>query len=110
MKLITRQDIINSIPSRLRRTYGRDRRPMVGDLSPQEIANRLDEMDDPTREDALRLMSGWPDWTTNECDECGEDCEALVQMGEEPDYDARWQELCASCLKSALNLLQEESE
>jgi len=45
-------------------------------------------------------------WTKNACDVCDRQFSALIRIGDEPDYDARWQDLCVDCLTSALETLK----
>jgi len=56
-----------------------------------------------TRAQLLLAMGGGDNWGINECDECGKDADVLMRFGDEPDYEARWQDLCAACLCSALD-------
>lgn len=46
-----------------------------------------------------------PGWGKLDCDECNESVEILIHFGDEPDYDARWWYVCASCLSKAATLL-----
>lgn len=41
-------------------------------------------------------------WAELECDHCGKQVEVVAAFGDEPDHDARWQELCAECLALGL--------
>jgi hypothetical protein len=45
-----------------------------------------------------------------ECDGCGKHKDALVQVGEEEDYDSATCRLCAACLKKALALFQNKEK
>ena len=51
-----------------------------------------------------------PSWAENRCDECGEDFDTILHIGEDVDYDARWQCLCAGCLMKAVGVLAEYKE
>jgi hypothetical protein len=42
------------------------------------------------------------------CDECGEDSDTLVQVGEEPDIESSTAELCLGCVKKAYDLISGE--
>jgi hypothetical protein len=53
--------------------------------------------------DAAIGTAGWGSLT---CDECGEDHEHLIRLGEEPDYDARWVDLCRACLMRSAALAE----
>lgn len=40
-----------------------------------------------------------------QCDECGVESEALVHIGDEPDYEVRYLRLCRDCLGVAFRLI-----
>lgn len=44
---------------------------------------------------------GTTGWAKNECDECNGDFETILQLGQTPDYDNRWWNMCAGCLAKA---------
>jgi hypothetical protein len=46
----------------------------------------------------MHKVIGTGGWAKNECSECGTDCAVLMHIGDEPDYEARYVELCAGCL------------
>ena len=56
-----------------------------------------------TREelDALGLKG----WGVLDCDECNKPAKAVVHLGEEIDYEARWWRVCKTCLAKAQALL-----
>jgi hypothetical protein len=35
------------------------------------------------------------------CDACGKDVDAIMRIGDEPDYEARYIDLCVDCLSHA---------
>jgi hypothetical protein len=45
-------------------------------------------------------------WASLTCDGCGEDKYRILRLGDEPDYEARWQDLCLDCLEDAKNQLE----
>lgn len=45
-------------------------------------------------------------WTENKCDECGLDRVYLLRIGAQPDYDARWLDLCEDCLLESVGKLK----
>lgn len=72
---------------------------------PQEIYDKMIKLDVNTCTVAqFNEAMGRTDWTSNHCDECGEDFDTLVHIGNEPDYDARYQRLCSDCLSKALGM------
>ena len=54
-----------------------------------------------TREEMSAAVCKDGSWGANPCDECSKDSPALIRFGDEPDYEARWQDLCVDCLKLA---------
>lgn len=104
MKLITRQSKVEpAIEGFLKnypfyKSYGgywtEERLAAVSSLDP----------DTATPADVARVMN--EHHVENRCDECEQDFDTLVQIGQEPDYDARWLCLCEGCLKSAASLLK----
>jgi hypothetical protein len=57
--------------------------------------------------DAVDRVIGNGSWTdTPTCSECGRaGLPAVVQVGEEPDYDSRTAWLCGDCLRRAIDLI-----
>ena len=49
---------------------------------------------------------GVTDWASLKCDECSADCELLVRIGDEPDYDNRWIDVCVNCLRTAVKMAE----
>jgi len=61
--------------------------------------------------DAVDLAIGNGSWTeVPQCNGCGvERAPAVVQVGEEPDYDSATAYLCGNCLIDALRVITSES-
>lgn len=107
LKLITKQSKVKPAIERFLKVYpqyhkqfgdtgywSKDRFDAISTLNP----------DTATPADIERTMNS--SWSENRCDECQEDFDTLVQIGQEPDYDARWLCLCEGCLMSAASLLK----
>ena len=60
---------------------------------------------DFNRATGLDSTASYSSWCSNTCDECGEHRDEVVRIGQEPDYDARWQDLCDGCLRKALAMV-----
>ena len=45
-------------------------------------------------------------WTTLYCAECGEEVDAVMQLGEPPDYESSTTEICHECLGKAIKLIE----
>lgn len=100
--VISRKAICAAVPARWaeqykRDVYGSDKAKItqgLKDLAPHELT--------PER---INAVIGNTSWTENRCDVCGEDCEHLLRIGDEPDYEARWQDVCSWCLEKAVETL-----
>ena len=112
MRIVELREEIRSVRERWRRnysTYSRGHRfPMAaGGLTVGDIAAALSRLDLETCSvadvDAAIGRSGWAEL---KCDECNTPQERVVRLGDEPDYDVRWQDLCGACLSRALDLLK----
>ena len=102
--VITKRGIIRSVPASFERQYGHDRSgsSWKAKTTRGEMIDALNALDvDTCDAEAVNAIIGNKSWTSNECDACGTDCEVLVRIGQEPDYEARWQDLCAQCLTDA---------
>lgn len=111
MRVITRRESIRDNITRWISTFG----PYPADQPMQwtqgvplgVYADRIKALDPDTATVAqVRAANDRVDLTMSECDECGRDCDILIHIGDEPDYDARWQDLCVPCLNNAISLAQ----
>ena len=95
MKLITERDLIRSVSSRWNEQY---KHWPPGD--------RLAALDlEVVTADEVAGIIGNTSWTHIKCDECGdEDTGAVVQIGQEPDYESCTATICFACLEKALAL------
>lgn len=110
ISIINRRDIILNVRDKWLgqyKHYKDDYHVGWGDQMPAgEIRKRLAALDletcSPTDVDkALQSKN----WASNECDLCGEDKEQLIRIGEEPDYEARWVDICSECASKAASAL-----
>jgi hypothetical protein len=114
MKLTTQRDLIRAVAARWRQQY----EPFTHDtplfsvrnvyrqaISNKEIAETLDAIDAETAtpEDIAAII-GNESWTRLSCDECGKDTDAVLTVGQEPDYDSHTASLCRSCVKRAFSI------
>lgn len=49
-----------------------------------------------------RVIFGHGGWTATACDHCGVENVAIVSLGQEPDYESHTADVCAGCLRAAL--------
>lgn len=96
MELITRKSRAAGAAEAWSNQYPREKRDIfeaLVDLGPK-----------PNPEDVNKVI-GNDSWTRVACDECGEEVYAVVQIGQEPDYDSATAEVCLSCLSKAVDLI-----
>ena len=114
MRIIQRRDVIRSVPEKFNEQYrgsADDRLIGIGDgrRTVGSIREALAQLDLETCSAAdIGVAMGQPGsgWAVNRCNECGEDSPILIHIGDDPDYEAQWQDLCLDCLKRALKSLK----
>lgn len=118
IKVITQRDVILGVRAQWLNQYAsydpkdeigvRDNREAVGVISKRVKALDLKTCSVADVDKAI----GTTGWADNECDVCGKAHDRVVRIGDEPDHDARWVDVCKSCLEkaSALLLQQRQSE
>ncbi len=114
MKLTTQRDLIRAVAARWRKQY----EPFTHDtplfsvrnghrqaIPKKEIAEMLDAIDPETAtpEDIAAII-GNESWTRLTCDECGKDTDAVLTVGQEPDYESHTASLCRSCVERAASI------
>ena len=106
MRIVTWREVVKDLPKMYRERFenwDRQHRFPDGTTIGQNMdALRALDMESCSPEDIAAI--GLTGWVGLRCDECGKEQDALVRLGEEPDYEARWQDLCRECLQAALNL------
>lgn len=110
MCVITRRDIIRQVPAQFERQYGHARAisSWKGNVTHGEMIDALNALDTETcTAEAVNEIIGNKSWTDNECDVCGENKDALLRMGDEPDYEAHWWDICGDCLSKASDFLSQ---
>ncbi len=100
MKVVYKADVVKAAPVRWRDQYARYENYSEKHL----ITKKLMALEWPFTSEQVNEIIGNTSWTAMTCDECGNDFPSLVRIGAEPDYDARWQDLCKSCLQKAVEL------
>jgi hypothetical protein len=106
IKIIERDDIIAGAVDAWTEQYSGARwhtSPRQHEIT--EALNRLHK-DQRTRENIDRII-GNNSWTCLNCDLCGSDVERVVRIGENPDYYARWQDVCQDCLQECQDTLSQ---
>lgn len=110
MQIIKLRDIIRDAPSRWMKQYSlsADHAPLSwnGAETYGDVRRRLSALDLETCSQAdIERAIGRPDWASLICDECQFEREHVIRIGQEPDYEARWQDLCAECIQKAAKML-----
>lgn len=57
-----------------------------------------------TPQDLVDII-GNSSWTSLQCDECSQDVEAVIELGEEPGWESRTARICPSCMRKAFQEL-----
>lgn len=99
--VLRKADVIAGVPSRWNRQYRETR-----DLDKIEIGKRLAALSPGFTAEQVDSIIGNRSWTMHECSNCGQDRDVLIRLGEEPDYEAKWLDLCADCLAKALEIIK----
>lgn len=98
IRLIRKSDVVAGAPTRWAEQYRG-----YGDKSGKTAA--LLALQPGFTAEQVNDIIGNDTWTECRCDECREDAPVLVQVGDEPDYEARWVDLCPDCISKALAAL-----
>lgn len=107
MKLITKRSLIQNVAKKWREHY----QPfccsvLINGKTKERIAEELDAIDGNTAtEKQVVEIIGNGSWTGLMCNECGCGPDAVIQVGEEPDYESATASLCPTCVEKAALLL-----
>lgn len=94
MKLITKRSLIKEAHKRFTSSY----------IS-KSYVDKMSKLDpEICTEDDIVLAVGNRTWTNLECDECGKAADAVVQVGEDKEYDSNVACVCLKCLKKAVKM------
>ena len=106
MKIITKASLISSMADRYKQTYNTDKNAGQALFGMRLMHKEHYELlRVATTEDAIGEVMGNRSWTKNKCDECGQDYDVTVQLGEEPDYESATAQICLGCLNKAVELI-----
>lgn len=107
MLLTTRQHLANNVAERFYNQYGpyfNSTSAFLGGFDSRAKYNELLDLGKtPSIEAVERSMKGW---TLLQCDECKKSVEAVVQVGQPPDYESSTASICIDCAKAALKMLE----
>ena len=108
MRIVTKREKIRSVRGLWNSQYSSYTRGHIlyGGRCVGEIEDALARLDlDVCADTDIDAAIGTKGWGSLVCDECHADTDALVRIGDEPDYDMRWQDLCAACVGKAAQML-----
>ncbi len=97
IKRIFATDVIRAAPARWADQY----KGPHNTADKHAITQKLNALVWPFTKEQVDDIIGNPSWTEISCDECCLVQDSLVRIGEEPDYDARWMDVCNACLEKA---------
>jgi hypothetical protein len=104
VRVLTRTQLIADVPARWAKQYP-EARYQSDDKAAirQELAGLGTWQLTRERIDAI---IGNGHWTKQCCDRCGADSDVLFQIGQEPDYDARYVDLCQACIREIAEIAE----
>ena len=109
MRVITKRDMIREVAKAWRACYGlRLGRVSHYGKDPSTILAKLEALDleTCTEEDVSRI-TGNELWIRLTCDECGSEVSAVIEIGEEYDYESKKSHLCTECVEKAHHLIKD---
>lgn len=103
MKVITERDKIREVLARWSNQYARY---PIGDEKHLVTAG-LRTLDLETcSANSVNKIIGNDSWTTLRCNECDENKTAIVEIGQEPDYESMTAYVCKDCIAAAGRLFE----
>lgn len=106
MHLVTKQMLVATAAERYREAHQRrgEWLPTHDGSAPQAIYERLKALPAAAGAAEIAAITGDDRWTENICDECGQDCEAVVLVAIEIHHPTDMTALCTACLQQAIEL------
>lgn len=98
--LYTKEIISCQVPENFARQYG-PKFPIYPFGDTKKIYEQLCALKLPDIEAVEKICPGW---TRITCDECRADVGAVVQVGEEPNYESSTANICKECMTKAMSL------
>lgn len=108
MNILRREQVCADVADRWRDTHFKDTGwdTSFGEMRRECIHEALQGLcaATPSSRAAIDAAIGNESWTPIRCDECSQDAEVAVEVGEPPDYESSTVVLCVPCLTRALDL------
>ena len=102
MRLITKEMRVKGVAERWKRNYLRDGKWYETYSGDTEIVYK--KLLKATSEKEVNDIIGNKSWTELHCDDCKKEVDAVVQLGDEPDYESATANICFDCLEKAIGL------
>jgi len=105
MHIITKEGLIQGVRKRWKdQYYLPKKKEWKWGEDKGKIYDKLEFVD---TEEEIATVIGNRSWTGNVCDECNEDVEATIELGEKPGYESRTARICIKCLRKAMAMMEE---
>ena len=108
MELKTKEQLVRTVAERWKvQRYVKMLDSAAGWYHPrdEEIHKNLLVLSPEASEQEVTNIVGNDTWTRNRCDECGEDTNITVTLGEPYDYESATATICVTCLYQAQALV-----
>lgn len=109
LTLKTDQSVANTAAERWRMQYQRGTQwgTIRNSVACEDTYNRLVKLGPTPDPVMVTEIIGNDSWSTApECDNCGQKTGCVMTCGQEPDYESSAANLCASCLREALTIIE----
>lgn len=100
MNLITKSMLIKGVAKEWRAQYPKGRAQ-----DKDAIYNKLCRLPEGATENDIAKVIGNSSWTSNKCDECKQESDVVIMLGDEPDYKSNTASICPQCLSKAMSLV-----
>lgn len=108
MKLITVESLCKDVTQRWKDQYYDGKRWKIIHSGDSEIIYKaLVKLGESPKASEIEEIIGNASWTSAFCNECEKHVDALVELGEAPDYASATARICLSCLEKAIKLAKE---
>jgi len=107
MKLEKKKELIKNVAARFKESYFVKGVWVYNrDGNKESIYNNLVSKKPKTEEDIEEII-GNDSWTSNRCNQCRNETDVLIRLGEEPDWESNTFFICKDCLEKAINLIKD---
>lgn len=97
MNLITKS--IKDVLKKWREQYPK------GENDKDAIYDKLCRLPENATENDIASVIGNSSWTLSKCDECKQESDVVIMLGDDPDYESNTASICPQCLLKAASLV-----